>query len=67
MKPADIYQKLCSAADLDAAIFALAPAELTAVAEHISRLPRGGGIPAQIFGAVSARLGQGKRKPSPRP
>lgn len=60
MKPKELYQRLCKASNLDAAVSAMTADELAAVAEYISGLPRGGGIPAQIFGAVSARLGEGK-------
>lgn len=57
MKPRAIYQKLCEASNLDAAVALLTGEELTAVAEYIAKLKRGGGVPAQIFGVISAKLG----------
>jgi hypothetical protein len=56
MKPRAIYQKLCEACNLDAAVDALTGEELTAVAAYIAGLKRGGGVPAQIFGVISAKL-----------
>ena len=67
MNPREIYQRLSEAANLDAAVAALSPSALTGVAAYISGLPRGGGVPAQIFGVVSAKLGSGKARKSQPP
>lgn len=59
-----IYQELCSAGNLDTAVQALASEEVTAVAEYLSKLKRRGGIPAQVWGLVSARLSPETLTPS---
>lgn len=56
MKGAKIFQRICKCASLDNAVSALTDAELSAVAEYLSDLRPTGGIPAQVFGMVSARL-----------
>lgn len=58
MKPAKLYQRLCSAPDLDAAAATLSITELAAVAEYIASLPRGGGVPAQIGGVITAKINE---------
>jgi hypothetical protein len=58
-----IYARLTEAANLDEAVAALTPSELTAVAEYISGLDPQGGIPSQIFGHVSAHLAGVRRAP----
>lgn len=57
MKPRVIYQTLCEASNLDAAVAALAAEELSSVAQYLSKLKPTGGVPAQVWGMVSARLG----------
>lgn len=57
MTGAKIFQRICKSASLDKAVAALTAAELSAVAEYLSDLKPTGGIPAQVFGMVSARLG----------
>lgn len=62
MSAAKLYQRVCKAASLDAAVAKLSEGELTDLAEYLSGLEPTGGIPAQVFGMVTARLGGGKRK-----
>jgi hypothetical protein len=52
-----IYQKLCTARNLDAAVSRLSCGELAEVAETLSKMNPTGGVPAQVFGMVAARLG----------
>lgn len=56
-----IYMRLCGASDLDAAVSQLSREDLAAVAEYISEMEPAGGVPAQVFGVVTAKL-QGKKK-----
>lgn len=56
MKPATLYRRLCDAPDLDAAASKLSIDDLTKVAEHIEKLPKGGGVPAQIGGVITAKI-----------
>lgn len=58
MKPSTLYQRLCNAPDLDAAAARLSLAELAAVAEYIATLPKGGGVPAQIGGVITAKINE---------
>ena len=52
-----IYQRLCAARSLDAAVSRLTCGELAAVAETLAGMQPTGGVPAQIFGMIAARLG----------
>lgn len=56
MSVSRLYSKICKAASLDAAIENLSDAELTELAEYLSNMKPKGGIPAQVFGMVTARL-----------
>ena len=56
MKPAKIYQRLCEASDLDAAVKALSHGELTKVAEYVASLSPSGGLPAQVWGVIQKAL-----------
>jgi hypothetical protein len=53
---ASIYRALCEAGNLDTAVEALSPEDLTAVAEYLAKRPRRGGVPAQVWGLVSSKL-----------
>lgn len=55
-KGKEIYQRLCSAGHLDTAVEDLTAEELTAVSEYLATINKRGGVPAQIWGLVSARL-----------
>ncbi len=50
------FEVLCKAASLDSAVEKLTEAELLNLAEYLSELKPEGGIPAQVFGMVTARL-----------
>ena len=56
MSARTIYQGLCEASNLDGAVKALPVTDLTAVAKYLSDLRPTGGVPAQVWGMVSARL-----------
>jgi hypothetical protein len=58
-----IYRRICDADSIDAAVARLSRDALAAVAEHLAAMGAKGGIPAQIWGVVSARLSA----PSPAP
>lgn len=51
-----IYQQLCEAKSLDAAVSRLSRDQLAEVAAFLGELKPAGGVPAQVWGAVSARL-----------
>ena len=57
-----IYQRLCRARNLDAAVSRLSCEELAEVALTLSGMSPTGGVPAQIFGMISARLAAGDRR-----
>ena len=57
MKPREIYQMLCEAGDLRAAVRGLPCEELTAVAGYLSKL-KNKGIAAQVWGEVQEALDQ---------
>jgi hypothetical protein len=50
--------ELCESRNLDAAVARVPREALAELAEYLSGLRPTGGIPAQIFGMVSARLGE---------
>jgi len=54
-KPRAIYQELCEAPDLSAAVAALPCEELTTVAEHMAKL-KNRGIAAQVWGVIQEAL-----------
>lgn len=56
MSVARLYSTICKAASLDTAIANLTDAELVELAEYLSNMKPKGGIPAQVFGMVTARL-----------
>ncbi|MEO5713003.1 MAG: hypothetical protein ABIT37_05905 [Luteolibacter sp.] len=56
MKPRALYQRLCEATNLDAAVKALSPDELTKVAEYLAALKPSGGLPAQVWGVIQQAL-----------
>ena len=53
---AELYRALCRASNLDAAVARLSRERLADVAQYVSGLRPTGGVPAQIFGMISARL-----------
>ena len=57
-----IYHSICAATNLDAAVSRLSRGELAEAAQYLSGLKPTGGVPAQIFGMVSARLSAPPRK-----
>lgn len=63
MNGEQIYHQLCKARSLDAAVSRLSRKDLAEVAAHLSALHPSGGVPAQVWGMVSARL-SAPRKPS---
>lgn len=58
MSGEEIYHSLCQARSLDAAVSRLSREDLAAVATHLSSLHPSGGVPAQVWGMISARLGE---------
>ena len=62
MSGEQIYNSLCKASDLDAAVSRLSREDLATVAEYISDQEPFGGVPAQVFGVVTAKLNPPKRK-----
>lgn len=66
MSGSRVFQRICKSASLDAAVARLSAAELAEVAEYLSGLGAAGGVPAQVFGMVSARLGGGRPGPGER-
>lgn len=63
----EIYREICKASNLDFAVQWLTPEELVAVAEYLSKVGAKGGIPAQVMGLVSGRLGKvAEKKPKRR-
>jgi len=67
MSGREIYQELCEAASLDAAVSRLSRDDLAAVAEYLADLRPAGGVPSQVWGAVSAALVKdGKRRKATR-
>ena len=57
-----LYQHVCEAESLDAAVSRLTREELAEVAEYLSDLRPAGGVPSQVFGMVSAALSPPKNK-----
>ena len=64
MSGRDIYHNLCAATNLDAAVSLLSREDLAEAAQYLSELKPTGGVPAQIFGMISARLSPPTCKPS---
>lgn len=56
MSPREIYQSLCEASNLDAAVLALTNEQLTAAAQYVAGLKPRGGLPAQVWGVISKAL-----------
>jgi hypothetical protein len=57
-----LYQGLCRARSLDAAVARMGREDLAEVAVYLSGIKPTGGVPAQIMGMVSARLGETEPK-----
>lgn len=62
MSGSEIYAEICAASNLDAAVSRLTRGELAELAVHLSGLRPTGGVPAQVFGMVSARLDAAGRR-----
>jgi hypothetical protein len=58
----EIYRTLCEDESLDAAVSRLSREDLAEVAEYLADLSPAGGVPSQVWGAVSARLVPRKSK-----
>lgn len=56
MNGEQIYHSLCKARSLDAAVSRLSRAQLAEVAAHLGGMHPSGGVPAQVWGMVAARL-----------
>lgn len=56
MNAREIYHRICEADSIDAEVSRLSRAELAEVAEYLADSGAKGGVPAQIWGAVCARL-----------
>lgn len=58
----EIYRAICEDESLDAAVSRLSREDLAEVAEYLADLSPAGGVPSQVWGAVSARLVPRKRQ-----
>lgn len=56
MKGRDLYHRICDADSIDAEVSRMSRDELAEVAEYLADIGARGGVPAQVWGAVSARL-----------
>ena len=57
----EIYRELCEARGLDAAVSLLSRDDLAEVAEYLADLAPAGGVPSQVWGAVSAAITAGAK------
>lgn len=67
MKGRELYHQICDADSIDAAVSRLSRDELAEVAEYLADIGATGGVPAQIWGAVAARLAPRERRKTVRP
>lgn len=56
MSGREIYHLVCADTNLDAAVSRLSREDLAEAAQYLSDIGPTGGVPAQIFGMISARL-----------
>jgi hypothetical protein len=56
MNGRELYHRICEADSMDAEVSRLSREELTKVTEYLAETGARGGVPAQVWGAVSARL-----------
>ena len=67
MSGREIYHRICEAASIDAEVSRMSRAELAEVAEYLADIDPTGGVPSQIWGAVSARLSPRRSRKTQRP
>ena len=63
MSARELFHRICEADSIDAEVSRLSRAELAEVAEYLADLSPSGGVPAQIWGAVAARLAPRQKTP----
>lgn len=59
----ELYHRICDAGSIDAEVARMSRDELAETAEYLSDIGASGGVPAQVFGAVSLALVGKQPKP----
>lgn len=67
MSGRELYHRICEADSIDAEVARLSREDLAEVAEYLADMDPQGGVPAQIWGAVSARLAPRRKTSRPKP
>jgi hypothetical protein len=66
MNARELYHRICEADSVDAEVSQLSREDLAAVAEYLADMDPQGGVPAQIWGAVAARLAPRRKTSRPK-